>query len=159
MSQKPNVPLPQASSLGDFTPATGFTQKQTVSNYRTQSGPINNPTQLIGVDVVAFNTGQQSTVTFINLPVRDVTNNPVAPTQNAPQTITLNPGDVGIFTVFVQGALGAVASPVVTDSNNTRTTSSFLGPGVYKSFGAQISSSSPTHGTVVGTLYLQRANQ
>ena len=148
--------LPQATSLGDFTPANGFIQPQNISAYQLAPYPVVNPPILIAMDCVPFFNGTE-TITFLNIPIRNNTANPLNPTQTGATPLSIRPQDCLMFTGIVQGSLVPVeVITQVIDVNNIIYPGPFLSAGKYLTFQAKLSASSVTSGIVIGQLYLQR---
>lgn len=156
MSVGPARQLLNSSSVSAFTPGTGHEQQSNVSSYALAPYPLQNPPQLIGVDCVTQTITGTQTITFPNLPIRG-TGLPLASTQNQPKTLTVNPGDLLMFEVSVQGSpVTTTISGIVLDNKNTPYSAPFIGPGTFKAFQAIVSAASPTKLTIWGKLYLQR---
>jgi hypothetical protein len=157
MSIKPANTQSQTSTIGTYTPATGFAQPQSTTAYATAPYPVTNPPQLIAVDAVTFDTSVALTYVFPAIPVRTSGANPLNPTQANPQTLTINPQDTLIFVGCIQGSINPVSLVLeVLDTNNVVYPAPFLSAGTYKLFRARIAANSPTKGIIVGQLYIQR---
>ncbi len=110
--------------------APGQTQS---TNTNANPNPQN---QLVGVDAVTF-VGQGNpaiptkiTVTFPNLPVRNVQQNPLTPLQASNKNLITSPNTHLLLVVFVQGSPGA-AGTVITAAPQARTVSGVIMPGPF----------------------------
>lgn len=150
-----NIPI-QTTSLSDYTPGTGFAQRETVSSYQLAPYPIANPPIILAMDAVLFQNGTE-TVTFSQMPYRNTRVNPLNPTQADGGSITISPQDTLMFFAFVQGSSVPVeVATFALSKDQIEFPGPFLSAGTYTTFQAHISSASPTSGTVVGMLVLQR---
>lgn len=120
--------------------------------------------QLVGADAVAFaisaSPARSTTliVTFPNLPVRDVQNNPLTGLASTKNTLQIGPNGHLLLFCFVQGqnaANGTVvtATPIAITKDGVRATGPFLGSEVFATFQAKIVvSNSPIAQQVKGSI-------
>lgn len=156
MSIAPAKVIVNSIATSAFTPATGQAQQSNNSSYALAPYPIQNPPILIGVDCLSGVVNGTVTATFPNLPIRG-SGNPLSATQNQPQSLTIQPGDLLMYEVTVQGSPGqAVISGIILDKSNLPHIAPFVGAGTYKAFQVQVTTVAAIHLTVWGKLYLQR---
>lgn len=158
MSISPPKVIVRNIAVTAFTPDGGSHLQENNASYALAPYPIQNPPILIGVDCLSGVVNGTVTATFPNLPIRG-SGNPLSATQNQPQTLTIEPGDLLMFEVNLQGASGqAIVSAKILDINNLPHVAPFVGAGTYKAFQVTATTIAPTRLTVWGKLYLQRGS-
>lgn len=119
----------------------------------------------VGVDIAPFSftletagvAGAQ-TITFPNLPYRNNTQNPLAPTLTAAQQpFSVTPQNLLLLVAFIQGLTAPNGTVVGLATQAVNTANAYvpgpiLGTDVYRTFQAIVSATGPTSGVVSGTV-------